>query len=95
MSDQHQALVLTMSCLLEHTSSARILVIAGIHTKRSVVSAFFRIAELQGLIPDEEGIQEHNIMVGSTRPWRDDRGAEDTVERKQWLVVSKLKWSSL
>jgi hypothetical protein len=94
MSDQHQALVLTMSCLLERTSSARILVIAGIHTKRYVVSAFFSIAESEGLIPDEDGIEERNIMFGSTRPWRDDRGAEDTVERKQWLVVSKLKWIS-
>jgi hypothetical protein len=95
MTDQHQALVLTMSCFLERSSSARILVVAGIHTQRSVVSAFFRIAEFEGLIPDEDGIEECNIMFGSSRPWMDDRGAEDTVERKQWLVVAKLKWSSL
>ena len=93
MSDQHEALVSSMSQLLERSVSARIFIVAGMHTGRSVVSNFFRIAALYELIPDNDGIKEHNVVSGITRPWKDNRGAEDIVERKQWLIVAKLSWS--
>ena|SRR5271155_852529 len=92
MSDQHSALVCTLSHLLERSASARVFVVAAFHTGRSVLSNFLRTAGLQRLIPDDCGIQEYNIIDGSTRLWKEDRGMEDIVERKQWLIVARLQW---
>jgi EEF1A N-terminal glycine/lysine methyltransferase len=92
MSEQHCALIWSMTHLLEKSSSARVFVIAGFHTGRCVLANFFQLAEAHNLVPDDEGIIEHSILTGKTRPWKNERGIEDTVERKQWLVVTHLKW---
>jgi EEF1A N-terminal glycine/lysine methyltransferase len=92
MSDQHDALVWSLTHFLEKSSTARIFVVAGLHTGRSVISNFFRVAGSRGLLPDDSGIEEHNVFNGITRGWKEGRGMEDLVERKQWLIVTRLKW---
>ena len=93
ISDQHGPLVATLSQLLDRSASARVYVVAGFHTGRSTLANFFYLAELHGLVPDEDKIEEKNIINNSTRPWADDRGIEDTMEQKKWLVIAKLKWA--
>jgi nicotinamide N-methyltransferase len=95
MSDQHTPLVETLCQLLDRSASARIYVVAGFHTGRSTLAHFFHLAESKGLVPDEDGIEEKEIINNSSRTWKEDRGTEDTVERKKWLVVAKLKWLSV
>jgi len=92
MSDQHEALVWSLTHFLEKSSAARVFMVAGLHTGRSVISNFFRVAGSRGLVPDDNGIEEHNVVNGITRGWEEERGIEDLVERKQWLVVARLKW---
>ena len=92
MPDQHNALVWSLTHFLEKSSAARVFMVAGLHTGRSVISNFFRVAGSRGLVPDDNGIEEHNVVNGITRGWEDERGVEDLVERKQWLVVTRLKW---
>ena len=67
--------------------------VAGFHTGRRVISDFCRVAAIHGLLPDDEGIREHNVVSGLTRQWEEDRGMEDVIERKQWLVVARLRWA--
>jgi EEF1A N-terminal glycine/lysine methyltransferase len=90
-SDAHCALVMSLDLLLQISPSARILVIAGLHTGRTVVCQFLKLAKTQGLVPDENGITEYDLLKGGTRPWEEDRGAEDTTEKKRWLIVTQLK----
>jgi nicotinamide N-methyltransferase len=94
MSDQHGALVASLSLFLERSSSSRVFLVAGIHTSRLVLASFFNIAASAALVPDEDGIFENNVITGAQRVWAEDRGSEDSVERKQWLVVTRLRWSA-
>ena len=94
MSDQHVSLIKTITQVLDRSSSARVFVVAGLHTGRCVLSNFFQVAASEDLIPDDEDIIEHNVTTQKTRPWRAERIGEDLVERKQWLVVAQLRWSN-
>ncbi|KAI5804338.1 hypothetical protein EDC01DRAFT_415217 [Geopyxis carbonaria] len=69
------------------------LAIAGFHTGRAKVAAFFEATERAGLIPLKP-IFERDIE-GKERPWKTDRGIEDPVERKRWLTIAFLGLSSL
>ena len=89
--DRHVDLVRSMCSLLDVDTKSRVLVVAGLHTGRTVIAHFFRIAEEMGLIPDEDGIQEKNLIDGSFRRWQESIVEEDNVERKKWLVIAKLK----
>jgi EEF1A N-terminal glycine/lysine methyltransferase len=95
VTDRHAPLVNSLLLLLERSSSARVLIVAGLHTGRVVMSHFFHTAQLNHLVPDDEGIVEQSVIDGSTRDWQEDRGVEDVVERKQWLIIVKLKWKDL
>jgi len=92
MSHQHRPLVVSLCLFLERSLSSRIFVVAGIHTGRPVLASFFRVAASAGLVPDEDGISEHNVISGIQRSWMENRDSEDSVERKQWLMVAKLGW---
>ena len=92
MPEQHEALVKTLTCLLDYSPSSRILFISGLHTGRVVVANFLALAKSRDLIPTEERVTEYNTLDGRTRPWDTER-VDDTVERKQWLVVAQLRWS--
>ena len=94
MTHQHRALIASLSLFLERSVSSRIFLVAGLHTGRAVLASFFEIAASSGLVADENGIFEHSVITGGQRIWKADRGSEDLVERKQWLVVARLKWST-
>src|SRR5579871_36877 len=92
VSDQHVNLVQSIKLLLDRNPGARVLVIAGLHTGRSVLAHFFHIAEENGLISDEDGIEERSVIDGVARRWDEFRTDEDIIERKKWLIVAKLRW---
>jgi len=91
MPEQHEPLINSVMRLLDRSPSSRILLISGLHTGRSVVVNFLQLAESRGLVPADEGITERNTLDGRTRPWETHR-VDDTVERKQWLIVAQLRW---
>lgn len=91
MPEQHSALVRSIVKLLQYSSSARVFIIAGLHTGRTILSSFFKVAESQGLVPDDYGVREYNVACGRDRPWTEER-TEDEIERKQWLIIARLRW---
>lgn len=95
MSDQHVPLVNTITQLLDRSPTARVFMVAGLHTGRSILSNFLQVAASRGLVPDDENVVEHNVTNQKTRLWRAERTGEDIVERKQWLVVAGLRWNNL
>ncbi|QIW95584.1 hypothetical protein AMS68_001102 [Peltaster fructicola] len=91
MPSQHENLVHSMLHFLSASDdSARIFAIAGFHTGRARLAAFFTEAQSQGLEIDE--IYEEDAE-GRRRTWQEERdgGREDHTERKKWLVISRLR----
>lgn len=69
----------------------RALVVAGFHTGRATLAAFFDICVEQGL--EVEEIYEEDVN-GVKKEWvRElrDGSTENVTERKQWLVIARLK----
>lgn len=90
MPNQHLNLVRSMLHFLTLDSKGMIFTIAGFHTGRAKLAAFFDVAIEEGL--DVEEIYEEDAE-GNRRAWvpeRDD-GAEDHTERKKWLVIARLR----
>lgn len=75
---------------LTDDSDGRISVVAGFHTGRARLAAFFDIAVEEGLRIEE--IYEEDVE-GRRREWMKERdgGKENVTERKRWLVVARLK----
>lgn len=90
MPHQHENLVSSMLHFLSLSPDARIFCIAGFHTGRAKLAAFFDVALEKGL-QVEEMYEEDD--TGVRREWRKERdgGAENHTERKKWLVVCRLK----
>ncbi|EMD00657.1 hypothetical protein BAUCODRAFT_55401, partial [Baudoinia panamericana UAMH 10762] len=90
MPGQHHNLVLSMLHFLTVDPRARIFVIAGFHTGRAKLAAFFDVALAEGLNVEE--IYEEDAE-GIQREWASERdgGREDHTERKKWLVIARLK----
>jgi nicotinamide N-methyltransferase len=78
-----------MQYFLAPAPSARILVIAGFHTGRAKLAAFFENA-----VPDS-GLEVEEIFEldadGRRRVWQSHAVEEAVGERKKWLVVARLK----
>ena len=90
MPDQHLSLVQSMLHFMTLGPSGRIFAIAGFHTGRAKLAAFFDVAVEEGL--DVEEIYEEDAD-GNRRVWQKERdgGREDHTERKKWLVIARLK----
>lgn len=90
MPSQHLNIVRSMLHFLTHESDGRIFVVAGFHTGRARLAAFFDIAVEEGLQIEE--IYEEDVE-GKRREWLKERngGKENVTERKRWLVVARLK----
>lgn len=71
-------------------AAGRVFAIAGFHTGRAKLAAFFDVAEEEGLAMEE--IYEEDAE-GTRREWVKERdgGREDHTERKKWLVIARLK----
>ena len=90
MPSEHLNLVRSMLHFLTLDPSGRIFAIAGFHTGRAKLAAFFDCAVDEGLDIDE--IYEEDDQ-GVRRKWAKERdgGREDHTLRKKWLVVARLK----
>jgi nicotinamide N-methyltransferase len=86
---EQDSLARSMTYFLSKDPSARILVIAGFHTGRAKMAAFFEKA-----VP-ENGLEMENIFeidaTGRQRIWHPQAPEEAIGERKKWLVVARLK----
>ena len=90
MDGEHQALVQSMLHFLSPCDDARIWVIAGFHTGRAKVVAFFDVAYSAGLEADKMWERDTD---GHERDWGVERNGveEDVEQRKRWLVVAILR----
>ena len=101
--EQHAALLLTICAVLKRTPAARVHLVAGLHTGKYTIDAFFRAARAAGLVIAEA--TERKVVDGEKdacrREWDVGRrlsagGAdEDERERRRWVVWSVLKWGDL
>ncbi|KAK8171902.1 hypothetical protein BKA80DRAFT_230262 [Phyllosticta citrichinensis] len=93
MPHEHLNLVRSMLQFLSPAADARVFVIAGFHTGRARMAAFFDVAADVGLLVED--VYEMDAE-GRRREWarEGDGGAEDHGERNKWLVLARLKRSS-
>ncbi|KAK8153746.1 hypothetical protein IWX90DRAFT_468461 [Phyllosticta citrichinensis] len=93
MPHEHLNLVRSMLQFLSPAADARVFVIAGFHTGRARMAAFFDVAADVGLLVED--VYEMDVE-GRRREWarEGDGGAEDHGERNKWLVLARLKRSS-
>ncbi|KAH9909841.1 hypothetical protein F4778DRAFT_775755 [Xylariomycetidae sp. FL2044] len=87
---QHENLRRSIAWFMRDGDASRAWVVAGFHTGRAKVAAFFDAAGLAGVGLEVESIWERDCG-GVERDWCVDRGIEDVGERKRWLVVGVLK----
>jgi len=87
---QHDNLAKSVKTLLAR--DGELLVVSGFHTGRGQVAGFFDAAEKAGLAIVK--VTEKDIE-GAEREWVRDRGQEDPVERKRWLVMGVFKHKDL
>lgn len=90
MPNEHANLVKSMLHFLAPEASSRVFAIAGFHTGRAKLAAFFTEAQAQGLVIED--IYEEDAE-GTRRAWQEERdgGTENVTERKKWLVISRLR----
>ncbi|KAF2875614.1 hypothetical protein BDV95DRAFT_603030 [Massariosphaeria phaeospora] len=91
MPHEHENLASSMLHFLSDSSDARIFCIAGFHTGRAKMAAFF-----EETVP-KTGLEIEEIFEmdadGKRREWAGERdgGREDVSERKKWLAVARLR----
>jgi len=91
---QHAALLRTICAALARTRRARAHLVAGLHTGRYTLDAFFRAAREAGLVLVET--TEREVLGEGRREWDVRRaGDEDERERRRWVVWCVLKWGDL
>jgi len=90
MPHQHENLVRSMLHFLSLSPEARVFCIAGFHTGRAKLAAFFDVATDNGLEAVEMYEEDD---TGVRRDWAAERdgGRENHTERKKWLVVCRLR----
>ncbi len=77
-----------MCHFLKVGEGTRIYVVAGFHTGREKVAAFFDVVGEEGLEVERVGERDAD---GVEREWRKEREGEGVMERKKWLVVAVLR----
>ncbi|KAK7622955.1 hypothetical protein IWX50DRAFT_633042 [Phyllosticta citricarpa] len=90
MPHEHENLARSMLHFLSPAADARVFVIAGFHSGRARMAAFFDVAADEGLLVED--VYEMDAE-GRRREWARERegGAEDHGERNKWLVLARLK----
>ncbi|KUI62851.1 Protein N-methyltransferase NNT1 [Cytospora mali] len=87
---QHENLRRSIGWFLKESEEARCWVVAGFHTGREKMRGFFEDEGLREVGLEVERIWERDCD-GVEREWTLDRGYEDPVGRKRWLVCAILK----
>ncbi|KAK6534181.1 hypothetical protein TWF281_005514 [Arthrobotrys megalospora] len=90
MTWEHENLVQSMLHFLDNSPTSRVIVVAGLHTGRQKMANFWDVAVKSF---DIDNIIERDID-GIEREYKADRGIEDVIERKRWLIVGSLKKKS-
>lgn len=88
MDWEHENLAKSIMHFLSDDLGARAIVVAGFHTGRPKMAKFWDVAVAQGFLI--ESITERDVD-GVERDFLKDRGIEDVVDRKRWLVIGILK----
>lgn len=102
---QHAALLRTICAVLARTPAARAHLVAGLHTGKYTLDAFFRAARVAGLVvveaTEREVVSASGDKDAGRREWDVGRRLaaggedEDERERRRWIVWSVLKWRDL
>lgn len=87
---QHENLLRSVEWFMKDGGGARCWVVAGFHTGREKMRGFFEEGRLREVGLEVERIWERDCD-GVEREWAWDRGFEDPVGRKRWLVCAVLK----
>lgn len=90
MTWEHENLVKSMLHFLDDSPTSRVIVVAGLHTGRQKMANFWDVAVKSF---DINTIKERDID-GIEREYKADRGVEDVIERKRWLIIGTLKKKS-
>ncbi|KAI4764678.1 hypothetical protein E4T52_00372 [Aureobasidium sp. EXF-3400] len=87
---QHENLALSMLHFLSDDPDSQVLAMAGFHTGRAKLAAFFDVAVEKGL--EVQDIYEEDAE-GTRREWvkEKDGGRENVTERKKWLTIAILR----
>ncbi|KAF5373233.1 hypothetical protein D9615_007417 [Tricholomella constricta] len=87
----HPLLLTSLRLTLKKSSSARIHLVAGLHTGRYTIQSFLSAVQEAGFVV--ESAIEKEVKGLQEKPW-DVAGDEDDRERRRWVVWIVLKWKS-
>ncbi|KAH8833119.1 hypothetical protein DL96DRAFT_1584836 [Flagelloscypha sp. PMI_526] len=92
--DFHSILLSSLCSCLRREATSRIHLVAGLHTGRYTLEAFFRLAEVRGF--EIEKLVELESSGAGRRDWRVERAdeGEEEQDRRRWVVWIVLKWNS-
>ncbi|TFK64104.1 hypothetical protein BDN72DRAFT_846902 [Pluteus cervinus] len=85
----HEPFLTTLCRVLKKSASARIHLVAGLHTGRYTLEAFLKAVGKVGLIV--ESAVEYEVAGDGERNWDVSR-EDDETERRGWVVWMVLKW---
>ncbi|RPD59046.1 hypothetical protein L226DRAFT_106793 [Lentinus tigrinus ALCF2SS1-7] len=90
-SDTHRIFVQTLQLTLKRAASARVHLVAGLHTGRYVIASFLKLIPDAGLVTED--LKERRVGGSEERPWSVDRAeGEDEAERRRWVIWMVLRW---
>jgi len=89
--ESHSDLVSTFLMTLRRSSTARVYIIAGLHTGRYTVQSFYETVQKMGL--EIESATEREVVGMGQRDWNVLHAeGEDERERRKWIIWMSLKW---
>ncbi|KAL6309275.1 hypothetical protein BKA93DRAFT_746165 [Sparassis latifolia] len=87
----HSRFIKSLHLTLKKSPSARVYLVAGLHTGCYAIDAFLRLAVDSGL--DVEEAVEREVNGNLSRPWcLEVAETHDEQERRRWVVWIVLKW---
>ncbi|EGN96839.1 hypothetical protein SERLA73DRAFT_170214 [Serpula lacrymans var. lacrymans S7.3] len=89
--ESHGSFIETLRTCLRKTPDSRIHLVAGLHTGRYTLQAFFNTVEQGGFVI--ESAIEKEVSGDLQRSWSVTRAeSEDEKERRRWVIWAVLKW---
>jgi len=88
--DLHSLFITTLRTTLRKSATARVHLVAGLHTGRYTIQSFMNIAQKVGF--EVETALEKEIVGVRERLWSVE-GSEDDKERRRWIVWIVLRWN--